>query len=130
MSWLERIGAFRPPPLYSADGHPAFSPRRYDLAPPGPAPAPPPAAAEAPLPPAAVIAARVAIQAYLGGAAPSPSSPEPRTSPHPPASPQPSREALIADAMRHWRKGHAIFLRLDPGLRARVRGVAEHLAPK
>lgn len=148
MSWLERIGALRPPPLNDAEGPLAFAPRRYDLVPPAPAAAPAPAwsaLASSPLPPAAVIAARIATQAYrLGEAAP------PAAERRPPAAPEPvaiaqaavepaprtaparrlTREELIADAMRHWRKGHAIFLRLDPALRDRVRDVAEQLAPK
>jgi len=40
------------------------------------------------------------------------------------------RKALISEAMGHWAKGHAVYERLDPGLKARVRAIAERLAPK
>ncbi len=40
------------------------------------------------------------------------------------------RKALITEAMSHWAKGHEIYERLDPGLKARVHAIAERLAPK
>jgi hypothetical protein len=40
------------------------------------------------------------------------------------------RRALIAEAMGHWARGHAIYEKLDPGLKERVRQLAERMAPK
>ena len=42
----------------------------------------------------------------------------------------PQRKALITEAMRHWAHGHQIYERLDPGLKDRVRAIAERMAPK
>ncbi len=42
----------------------------------------------------------------------------------------PERKALITEAMRHWSHGHQIYERLDPGLKDRVRAIAERMAPK
>lgn len=40
------------------------------------------------------------------------------------------RRALIHEAMSHWARGHAIYERLDPSLKERVRALAERMAPK
>lgn len=40
------------------------------------------------------------------------------------------RKALITDAMHHWAHGHAIYQRLDPGIKERVRMLAERMMPK
>ncbi len=42
----------------------------------------------------------------------------------------PQRKALLTEAMHHWANGHAIYERLDPGLKARIHAIAERLAPK
>ena len=40
------------------------------------------------------------------------------------------RRALIAEAMGHWARGHEIYEKLDPGLKERIRQLAERMAPK
>ncbi len=40
------------------------------------------------------------------------------------------RKSLIAEAMSHWARGHAIYENLDPHLKERVRQLAERMAPK
>jgi hypothetical protein len=58
-------------------------------------------------------------------------APAPRSVPAAPvALLSPQRKALITEAMRHWAHGHQIYERLDPGLKERVRAIAERMAPK
>ncbi len=53
-----------------------------------------------------------------------------RAAPAPAPLLSPERKALITEAMRHWSHGHQIYERLDPGLKDRVRAIAERMAPK
>jgi hypothetical protein len=70
------------------------------------------------------------ILASMGVQLPTPPRPAAAPTAAPSAILSPERKALISDAMRHWAHGHAIYERLDPGLKERVRAIAERMAPK
>lgn len=63
-----------------------------------------------------------ALLARMGVKVPAPQPPAPLLSG--------DRKALIAEAMNHWARGHAIYQKLDPNLKERVRQLAERMAPK
>lgn len=63
-----------------------------------------------------------AVLARMGVKIPAPQAPVPLLSGE--------RKSLIAEAMSHWARGHAIYESLDPHLKERVRQLAERMAPK
>ena len=151
MSWMKRIsGLLRHPPVPEGTAPVAVSkaeePPVEGASPAAPAPSRPAKASTRPVAPllaAQAAAAKAAAEAvrreqaaasarqilssigvHVPQQAARPAAPAPR------ALLSPERKALITEAMRHWAHGHEIYERLDPGLKDRVRAIAERMAPR